>query len=1533
MGAFEHLQGAGGGGKGGGGGGSQRTPQEAPNTLRATSKARLVDLLGEGPIVGLANGMQSVFFDETPLQAANGEWNFQGVTVHTRNGEPDQAHIPGFPAVESTTEVSAQVKHGAPITRTIGTLDADAVRVTVQLPALSHQNVENGDLVGAAVEIAIDVRRGGGGWQERRRDTIQGKTTSPYQRSYRVELEGAGPWDVRVRRLSADDDTATTQNDTYWAYTTTIIDAKLNYPDSALMGIEVDAAQFGNAIPARAYDVKGLIVQVPDNYDPETRTYSGFWSGNFKLAWTDNPAWCYHDLARKMRYGAGLRNIDKWELYRIAQYCDELVPDGFGGEEPRFTFNTVMADEVDALRALHTVASAFRGMTYWGTNTVMPVADMPRDPVKLVTPANVIDGEFVYEGTALKARHSVAHVSYNDPNDGYRKSVEVVENAAALEKFGYRKIDIEAIACTSRAQARRLGEWILASEEAETETVSYRCSVDHADLRPGDIVKVSDPATAGARLGGRVTVSGTQALTLDQVPDAVHGQRWFLDVMLPNGRPERRAVAAFDGDQVRLDQPLSATPVTGAMWILSSQSIEPRQFRVLAVSESTGEGGGLEYHVTALEHDPTKYARIELGIELEPPNYTLLPSGPVSPPYAITAQAFTYLAGGTEHQGMTISWTPSDDPRVQRYILEVQGPADMQWRTVYTETGTSVDLRDVDPGQWMIRVRGVTALGTGSPWVTLITNVAGLLLPVPPDSVDIEVGTFSVTLRPRGLYPGAMWEFWRSGVALEAHLIESNAVNLGVATVLTDTDRRSATTYFYYVRGINAYGVSTWYPVQATTLEQFDDIIEAIDKNIYREGGVVEQWNERLDHTREALEQADAAMQEAIDNADAKIAGATESVEQAREELQTRLDAADGRLSSASEQLEQAREQIEDVDERVSGFDQRIGDNAASIERVERAGADGRQALAEDVGRVAAETNAALADNRERVSALATDQVALTERVSDSEASLDGFRSSTNISLQALAEAGAAMTQQIDAAQSAIDDNQADIEEVSKTLASNDAADVFRRLAMQAQALGNAAQQDIDRTVSVDERRALSERLEALSAEFGGNLATVRDRITALTDADSALAQSFLELDAAFEASRSALSTELTALSTAQRALTRRVETAESTLGDNTGSIETIEQTLAGEEAVNVFRRLALQAQALGNAAQHDVTVVVEATERQALAAEQNRLSAKVGENEALNESRYSALSTENSATSARVEQVRAEANGKFANVEQELMAIVDPKGGVVARYLVTTEVNGKKAMIGMQADGTTAEIMLIADQTAIINPVNGQLVTAFVVSDGRVVIRDALIASLGVEKLRALDGSLAFENGRLRADLIDAQRLRLRFGQIDDVWIQNAQIANGAIDSAKIRNLSVGTLQIGEDAVSVSSSFESTAQWDAPQAAWQDAGSLWHDAQGGATVVWLTVDASVASSLPSGAPVTAGFAVRVLLNGTTVRNFGFVRSIRGNGLIELTESWSSAATLPSYSGWREIVVQVQFNGNIQRRVRGCSAITISRKR
>ncbi|HXF66197.1 MAG TPA: phage tail protein, partial [Burkholderiales bacterium] len=374
------IRGAGGGGGGKGGGGGGRTPQEAPDSLRSRAWARVIDVVSEGEIEGLVDGLKSIYLDDTPVINTDGSENFSGVTIATRTGTQAQDYVPGFAAAESEIAVATEVKAATPVVRSVSNTNLSAVRVTVSVPQLTYQDPSTGDISGTSVELAIDLQNAGGGWQEVRRDTISGKTTSRYQRSYRIELPAPGPWDIRVRRITPDSTQSNLQNKTFWDSYTEIIDAKLRYPNTALVALQVDSAQF-NRIPRRGYDIRGLRVRVPVNYDPDTRSYSGIWDGTWKIAWTDNPAWCFYDLLTNERYGLGAYidevQVDKWALYEIARYCDELVPDGFGGTEPRFTCNLYLQTRQEAFTVLQQMAAIFRGMVWWSQGALTAVADKP----------------------------------------------------------------------------------------------------------------------------------------------------------------------------------------------------------------------------------------------------------------------------------------------------------------------------------------------------------------------------------------------------------------------------------------------------------------------------------------------------------------------------------------------------------------------------------------------------------------------------------------------------------------------------------------------------------------------------------------------------------------------------------------------------------------------------------------------------------------------------------------------------------------------------------------------------------------------------------------------------------------------------------------------------------------------------------------------------------------------------------------------------------------------------------------------------
>lgn len=845
---------------------AQYVPVEAPNTLRSKARGRILDLIAHGPIVGLVNGLQSIFLDDTPLQNADLTFNFNGVTIQTREGYPDQSYIPGFTAVENAIEISTEVKFATPIIRSVTNNDADAVIVTVQLPGLSEQK-ENGDMLGSQVGVLIDVRTGGGAWNLAVADTIAGKTMSAYQESYRVPLNGNGPFDIRVRRAEPESTDIKIVNDLFWAVMTEVIDARLTYPDSALVAIDVDAELFGSKMPSRAYDMKLSIIKVPVNYDPITRVYTGFWDGSFKLAWSDNPAWCFYDLATHPVIGANNQNVDKWVLYQIGQYCDGLVPDGYGGMEPRFTCNTLFGTREEAIIVMNTLASVFRGMVYWGADSMVAVGDMPGDALKLVTPANVVGGEFEYTGTSLRERHSVAVVMWNDPTDDYRQVPELYEDPESIQLFGWRETQVTAACCSSRGQARRLAKWILYSERMETEVVTYTATVDQADLRPGDYIKLSDPDRAGARLGGRVLDATNLVVTLDKKPADITGV-WYLSCLMPSGVIQQREVNFFTGDVVTLKTAFPEVPLKGAIWVLASSAVVTPMYRVTTVAE---QEDGLTYQITATEHDPNKYAFVEFDLALPDTPNSLIPSGPLPTPEGLHASTYKYIAGGTEHQGMNVSWKAVNDVRTTGYILEARDPNDLTYRTLYSGAALSVDEQDIVEGEWLFRLKAVTSTGRTSDWAYLTVNLAGLLLPAPPDSIQVDPGTFTMSLIPRGIYPGAMYEFWRSAVPLATEMIVSNAVRLAVSTHFVDTNLKPDTTYYYYVRGTNVYGVSAFVPAQGTTLNDFEDILAALDEDIRKPGGL---FDEMVNATVPGIEAAQASAAAALAEAEEALAAA-----------------------------------------------------------------------------------------------------------------------------------------------------------------------------------------------------------------------------------------------------------------------------------------------------------------------------------------------------------------------------------------------------------------------------------------------------------------------------------------------------------------------------------------------------------------------------------------------------------------------------------------------------------------------------------
>ncbi len=728
-----------------------QAPQESPNTLHARSKARVVDLIGEGEIEGLVDGLKSIYFDDVTLQNSDDSYNFEGVNVWTRAGLPTQDAIPGIAQVESEVVVGTEVTATNAVEATITDNNLDAVVVKVRLPALTVLDSESGNLGGGAVAVAVDLKKNDATYTEVVRDTIRGKTTAPYVRSYRISVVRASDvisWTVRVRRLTDDhDDDATINDQTYFSSYVKVIDAKLTYPDSALIGVSVDSEQFGSSIPNRSYDIKGIKVQVPVNYDPLTRVYTGVWDGTFKRAWTDNPAWVLYDILTSNRYGLGdfigAADVDKFTLYTVGQYCDGVVSDGKDSTEPRFTFNGIINSRRSAYQAINELSSVFRGMMYYAAGTITAAHDAPGDPVKLVSESNVIDGEFKYSGMALKDRHTAVAVTWNNPDDGYRAAVELVEDADLARSLGWRQTDIQAVGCTSRSQAHRLGKWLLDSEKHETQTLTYRASFDHADLRPGDIIAVSDPHVAGKRYGGRLKSATMTVLTVDRLPAMLTGT-WRVSVVLPSGAVEQKPINAIDTTAGTLTlttaNALSETPQTGAMWVIESGQIAPREFRVIAVTESEKN----IYEISALEHSAGKYARVEQGVNLPAVPFSILPSAQLSQPIGLVLGEHLYFDGNVVKPALDIAVTAPANARATLFDIEVRGPSEPAYRSVHLGSDPTFELRDAVAGEWHVRARMVTAIGRRGPWRTATHNLIGRT------ALPAQVPNFSVDEQPDG---------------------------------------------------------------------------------------------------------------------------------------------------------------------------------------------------------------------------------------------------------------------------------------------------------------------------------------------------------------------------------------------------------------------------------------------------------------------------------------------------------------------------------------------------------------------------------------------------------------------------------------------------------------------------------------------------------------------------------------------------------------------------------------------------------------
>ncbi|MEB3819195.1 TipJ family phage tail tip protein [Acinetobacter sp. IK35] len=703
-----------------------RQPVVAPDSAQSKTLINILYGLAEGEVEGLANGYQSISLEETPLQDANGNLNFSNVKVDFRKGTNDQEYIEGFPAVDSESAVDVELKSGTPWVRAFNNIDLDALRIRFKWGPLRKQDATTGDVSGLTIEYAIDLQTDGGTWTEVLKTKISDKTSANYERAHRIDLPKADTgWLIRVRRLTPNSTSEYVSDKMYVSAVTEVIDAKLRYPNTALLGIRYDAETFGNVAKV-AVDLKGTLIQVPTNYNAETRQYTGMWDGTFKRAYTNNPAWIYYDLCTNDRYGLGSRltplMIDKWSLYRLAQYCDQTVSDGLGGQEPRFTCNVYLQSAEEAFSILMKLAGVFRAIAFWDGNSINCDADIPQDTYFTYSRANVIGGVFEYSGTRARDRHNVVRVAWDNPANHYKTEYEYVRDEKAIAEAGQvRILELDAWGCTSRGQAQRAGHWALISEQKETRTVSFKVGLDGHIPLPGRVIDIADELFAGRANGGRVSKisADLKSITLDR-DDVVAKAGDRLVINGENGKAQTRIVQSISGRVVTVTLPFDANSIAVQnVWVLDAKDLATMKFRVISITQDEKH----QFSITGLQYNPQKFDEIDNGAFFEDTPISIINPSTQEPVKDVLITTESRVDQGINVTTMIVSWVQAKG--AVKYLVEWRKD-DGSWIRLPLTGNNSVEVPGVYSGQYQARVTAISAFEISSlPASSILTDIKG----------------------------------------------------------------------------------------------------------------------------------------------------------------------------------------------------------------------------------------------------------------------------------------------------------------------------------------------------------------------------------------------------------------------------------------------------------------------------------------------------------------------------------------------------------------------------------------------------------------------------------------------------------------------------------------------------------------------------------------------------------------------------------------------------------------------------------------
>ncbi|ATO02867.1 hypothetical protein AN676_0330230 (plasmid) [Klebsiella pneumoniae subsp. pneumoniae] len=937
-----------------GGGSKQRTPTEQPDDLQSAAKAKILIALGEGEFAGGLTG-KNIYRDGTPLENADGSQNFSGVYWEFRPGTQAQTYIQGIPGTENEISVGTEVSSKTAWTHTFTNTQLSAVRVRLKWPSLMKQE-DDGDVVGNTVEYAIDLQTDGGAWQTVLETAVTGKATSGYERSHRIDLPQAGStWTLRLRKITPDANSVKVGDVMTLQSYTEVIDAKLRYPNTALLYIEFDASQLNGSIPQISCEPRGRVIRVPDNYNPETREYTGVWTGGFKWAWTDNPAWIYYDIVTADRFGLGNRlssaNISKWTLYQIAQYCDQLVPDGRGGDgmEPRYTCNVYVQERNDAYTVLRDFAAIFRGMTCWNGEQIVVQADMPRDVDFTYTRANIV-GKPRYSSSSSQVRYTNALISWSDPDNAYADAMEPAFIPELVSRYSFNQLEMTAIGCTRQSEAHRKGLWGILTNNKDR-VVEFDVGLDGRIPQPGYIIALADELLAGRVNGGRISAVNGRVITLDREVDAKPGDR--LQLNLPSGISQSRTIQAVNGRrQITVTTAYSETPERECVWAIESDDLFLQQYRVTGVKENSDA----TLTITGVAHDPDKFARIDTGAIIDQRPVSVLPTGNQSPPDDIVITSRSVVNQGISVETMQVNWSAVSGA----IAYEAQWRRnDGNWINVPRSSTTSFEVSGIYAGRYLVRVRAINAVEISSGWAyseekTLTGKVGEPLAPL--------------ALATRSLVHGVQvsWEFpTGSGDTLRTELQYSKNQDGSAPMPLSDVaypgksyqqmGLSMGAEFWYRARLVDRLGnESPWTGwVQGMASDNFDDYYENLTDAIKDTAAweetqrTISETQEGIRNTQQELEQtAEELRQEAADQAkqvsqdidasaksitadvDGKISAVNKTI---TDELTSVNESLDSGLAQANKGIQEAKSAVADANQQIAILSKSLADGDAAL--------------------------------------------------------------------------------------------------------------------------------------------------------------------------------------------------------------------------------------------------------------------------------------------------------------------------------------------------------------------------------------------------------------------------------------------------------------------------------------------------------------------------------------------------------------------------------------------------------------------------